>query len=137
VKTKTASQATVSSVKSDSLRRHVPRVVHATTLVTGGAFAGLAYELTCRPWDVARKAVHVDRVRSVSERHSVTVILLRKLQEDGLCSYFKDPNHVPHHEDLSTSLLRRRIYSASRTLARVGPWGIGFLVWEAFGPGIS
>lgn len=139
-KTRSASQEIVSSSSnrtSESLRRHVPRLVHATTLVAGGAIAGLAYELTCRPWDMARKAVHVDRLSSTSERHSLVVILLRKLREDGLLSYFKDPNHVSHHEDLSTPLLRRRLYSASRTLARVGPWGIGFLVWEAFGPGIS
>ena len=64
--------------------------------------------------------------------------LCRRLREDGLLSFFRDPHHnaVPNDE-AHLSPLRRRLYSASRTLARVGPWGIGFLVWEAFGPGIS
>ncbi|KAJ3551531.1 hypothetical protein NM688_g4648 [Phlebia brevispora] len=57
----------------DRLHRHTPRIVHAITLVTGGAIAGLAYEVCCRPWDAARKAVHVDRVVS-AEHHSVPSI---------------------------------------------------------------
>lgn len=137
MKTKAASNNFTPSGTSDRMRRHIPRVVHATTLVTGGAVAGLAYELTCRPWDIARKAVHVDRLRPASERHSILVIILRKIREDGIISYFQDPNHLPHHDDQATSPLRRRVYSASRTLARVGPWGVGFLVWEAFGPGLA
>jgi len=122
---------------SDSVRKHTPRVMHAMTLVAGGAIAGLAYELTCRPWDIARKAVHIDRLNPISERHSIASILLRKLRNDGILSYFRDPNHVPHHVDPSTSAVRRRLYLAARTLARVGPWGVGFLVWEALGPGIA
>lgn len=122
----------------EPLRRHAPRTAHALTLVSGGALAGLAYEVACRPWDVARKAVHIDRVASsVAQTHSVMEILSRKVREDGLLSFFHDPHHVTPHEDMKLTPLRRRLYSASRTLARVGPWGIGFLVWEAFGPGIS
>jgi hypothetical protein len=30
-----------------------------------------------------------------------------------------------------------RMYPFLRTLGRVGPWGVGFLVWEAYGPGIE
>ncbi|EED84195.1 predicted protein [Postia placenta Mad-698-R] len=118
MKTKAASNNFTPSGTSDRMRRHIPRVVHATTLVTGGAVAGLAYELTCRPWDIARKAVHVDRLRPASERHSILVIILRKIREDGIISYFQDPNYLPHHDDQATSPLRRRVYSASRTLAR-------------------
>ncbi|PCH38143.1 hypothetical protein WOLCODRAFT_130711, partial [Wolfiporia cocos MD-104 SS10] len=122
MKTKSASQAIIISLSpgdrsSLSLRKHGPRVVHATTLVAGGAVAGLAYELMCRPWDVARKAVHIDRLGSHGGRQSIAVILVRKLREDGLLSYFQDSTHV-HHEILSISPLRRRLHSASRTLAR-------------------
>lgn len=123
----------------EPLRRHAPRIAHAITLVSGGAFAGLAYEITCRPWDVARKVVHVDGVAASDARaHSVVEILSHRLRGDGLLSFFRNPHHhtVPD-QDINLSPLRRRLYSASRTLARVGPWGIGFLVWEAFGPGIS
>ncbi|CCL99327.1 uncharacterized protein FIBRA_01345 [Fibroporia radiculosa] len=140
--TKTMTQDMISSSEAQNqvpghLRSQIPRVAHATTLVTGGAIAGLAYEVVSRPWDMARKAVHIGRLAPVSERHSVAMILVRRLREDGLKSFFEDTAHAIHHEDSSLSPLRRRLHSASRTLARVGPWGIGFLVWEAFGPGLS
>ncbi|KAH9842717.1 uncharacterized protein C8Q71DRAFT_734085 [Rhodofomes roseus] len=122
---------------SEPLRKHAPRTAHAITLVTGGALAGLAYEMICRPWDVARKVVHTDRVASSSQKHSALKILSQKLRQDGLLSFFRDPHHVASHEGMSMTPLRRRLYSTSRTVARVGPWGVGFLVWEAFGPGIS
>ncbi|KAI0934235.1 hypothetical protein AcV5_006146 [Taiwanofungus camphoratus] len=138
-KAKAASQDTLQLIHrdtiSDSFRRHVPRIVHATTLVAGGAVAGLAYELTCRPWDIARKTVHIHKLNCVPERPSISVVLLQKIRDDGLLSYFRDQSHVSH--ETSNSSFRRRLYSAFRTLARVGPWGAGFLVWEAFGPGIS
>ena len=114
--------------------RHMPKIVHAMTLVTGGAIAGLAYEVCCRPWDVARKAVHVDRVVS-TERHSIPLVLLNKARDDGWLSFVRNP--VQHVHDHSTSPVQKKLQSLARTLARVGPWGIGFLVWEAFGPGIS
>ena len=118
-----------------SVRKHTPRVVHATTLVTGGAIAGLAYELVSRPWDAMRRAVHHDRLAPVREQHSIAGIILHKAREDGVLSFFANPAHV--HHDPSASRTRRRLNTALRTLGRVGPWGVGFLVWEAFGPGIS
>lgn len=118
----------------DTVHRHMPKIAHAVTLVTGGAIAGLAYEVCCRPWDVARKAVHTDRVVS-AEQHSVPSILLRKVKDEGWMSFVR--NSVQHVHDPSTSPVHRKLQSLVRTLARVGPWGIGFLVWEAFGPGIA
>ncbi|KAI0748306.1 hypothetical protein C8Q80DRAFT_1317985 [Daedaleopsis nitida] len=118
-----------------ALRRHTPRIVHATTLVAGGAIAGLAYELVSRPWDAARKAVHIDRLAPARDRRSIVAIIARKAREDGVLSFFANPAHAPH--DPSTSRTRRRLNAALRTLGRVGPWGVGFLVWEAFGSGLS
>jgi hypothetical protein len=118
-----------------SIQNHLPRIVSAVTLVTGGAVAGLAYELSCRPWDNARKAVHVDYVTTTTERHSVASILLAKIKRDGWTSVFKAPGGHVHEVD--TSKMRRRVHTVLRTLARVGPWGVGFLAWEAFGPGLS
>ncbi|KAJ2977880.1 hypothetical protein NUW54_g11363 [Trametes sanguinea] len=118
-----------------SLRKHTPRIVHATTLVIGGAIAGLAYEIVGRPWDAARKAVHIDRLSPLPNQHSISAIVLRKVHEDGVLSFFRNPAHV--HHDPGTSLAKRRMNAALRTLGRVGPWGVGFLVWEAFGPGLS
>ncbi|KAI0093565.1 hypothetical protein BDY19DRAFT_982559 [Irpex rosettiformis] len=121
--------------RSRHVQSHTPRIVSAITLVTGGAVAGLLYEISCRPWDNARKAVHVDHVVALSQQHSVTSILLEKANRDGWTSFFKAPGeHV--HENYS-STLRRRIHTLLRTVARVGPWGVGFLAWEAFGPGLS
>ncbi|KAI0797629.1 hypothetical protein C8Q75DRAFT_801562 [Abortiporus biennis] len=115
---------------------HAPRIVHAITLVAGGAGAGLAYEIACRPWDIARKTVHIDRITSANEKHSIVTILMRKLRDEGMRSFFANPvGHVA--TDTSSSPLRRRVNSMLRTVARVGPWGVGFLMWEVFGPGIS
>ncbi|KAH9951956.1 hypothetical protein B0H21DRAFT_6413 [Amylocystis lapponica] len=140
IRTKAASQDLLQSSEFENhrghaLRKHAPRVVHATTLVFGGVVAGLAYELASRPWDIARKEVHIQQVCSGAEHPSIVRVLLQKVRDDGLLSYFRNPTHVPH--DPSIPPFRRRLYSTARTLARVGPWGMGFLVWEAFGPGIS
>ncbi|KAL1944617.1 hypothetical protein VTO73DRAFT_3047 [Trametes versicolor] len=140
IETKTLSQeflehTPVADKRPGGLRRHTPRIVHATTLVAGGAIAGLAYELTCRPWDAARKAVQIDRLARARDQHSIPAVILRKMHEEGVRSFFSNPAHVPH--DPSASRMRRRMNAALRTLGRVGPWGVGFLVWEAFGPGIS
>lgn len=118
-------------IRSKPVRRNIPRIVHAVTLVAGGACAGLAYELASRPWDIARKTVHIDRITAPTEHHSIAVLLLRKLKDEGLSSFFVNPSHPARD---STSSHTRRVL---RTLARVGPWGVGFLVWEAFRPGAS
>ncbi len=138
VQTKTISQDLLDQSTDQrfrTLRKHTPRVVHATTLVTGGAIAGLAYEMVSRPWDAARKVVHIDRLAPVRDQHSIPAILLRQAREHGIMSFFRNPMHPAH--DPSTSRMRRRLNAALRTLGRVGPWGVGFLVWEAFGPGLS
>ncbi|KAL7283541.1 hypothetical protein ACG7TL_002975 [Trametes sanguinea] len=93
-----------------SLRKHTPRIVHAMTLVTGGAIAGLAYEVVGRPWDAARKAVHIDRLSPLSSQHSIPAIISRKIHEEGVLSFFKNPAHV--HHDPGTSLARRRMNAA-------------------------
>jgi hypothetical protein len=121
--------------RQPNVQIHGPRIAHALTLITGGTVAGLAYELSCRPWDIARKVVHTDRVVSVPERHSVPSILLRKLQAEGWAAFFKQP--VAHEHQRQASSVHRRLHALGRTVGRVGPWGVGFLAWEAFGPGLS
>ncbi|EKM55468.1 uncharacterized protein PHACADRAFT_173588 [Phanerochaete carnosa HHB-10118-sp] len=140
VATKTFSQGLIEQkssgiCRSQAMQKNGPRVAHALTLVTGGAVAGLAYEMACRPWDIARKAVHVDRVVAAAEHHSVLSILLQKFRDDGWTSFFKRP--TVHEHDSHASSAHRRLHALGRTLGRVGPWGIGFLAWEAFGPGLS
>lgn len=112
------------------------RVFHGVTLITGGVIAGLAYEAISLPWDVARRTVHVDRItRPPHQQNTITDIIIRKAREDGVLSFFhlQANRAVPQAQ----SRTRRRAYSMVRTLGRVGPWGIGFLVWEVYGHKLS
>jgi hypothetical protein len=128
----------VTDDRPTAVQRHLPRVVHGVTLVAGGVTAGLAYELVCRPWDVARKLAHLERIQSATThrpRHYLFNILARKIHNDGVLSFFRNP--AGQGETVLGSPGRQRLLAVARTLGRVGPWGVGFLVWEAFGPGIS
>jgi hypothetical protein len=46
---------------------------------------------------------------------------------------FRDANSVAH---VDSGGWRARLMGTARVLARVGPWGIGFLAWEMYGPGL-
>lgn len=136
-KTKLASQDvvetwTLEETPTRSLKRHLPRTVHGITLVSGGVVAGLAYELVNRPFDAARKAVQQHGVIDASNSPVQAVLL--KFRQDGLGSFFRNLDKTEASPGSATS---RRLHAALRTLARVGPWGVGFLVWEAFGPGLA
>ncbi|KAF8184880.1 hypothetical protein K438DRAFT_1907723 [Mycena galopus ATCC 62051] len=122
-----------STTGNSSQNKHLPQLVHGVTLVTGGVIAGLSYEIIGRPWDVAR---HAARVNLLSDReyHSPLVLVTQKIQRDGFLSLFRNPATVGV---VSSSTARSRIYSVLRTLARVGPWGVGFLVYQAYDSGLS
>jgi len=141
---KFASQSVIESWKFEfgegqtaSLRRHVPRTVHGITLVSGGVVAGLAYELISRPFDVARKAVKQYRVIHAQSQGSAMVAVMQKVCQDGIVTFFRDASAGDNSAKSPGGASRRRLYHALRTFARVGPWGVGFLMWEAFGPGLS
>ena len=114
---------------------NLPRFAHAFTLVCGGVMAGLTYETVCRPWDVARRAITLHRTLHPGSRQPSFSVLMRKLQADGIISFFRDHSAGLHEHSELQSRMRRRISSALRSLARVGPWGAGFLLWESFGSG--
>ncbi|KAI0065485.1 hypothetical protein BV25DRAFT_1850911 [Artomyces pyxidatus] len=123
--------------RATRIRRHTPRVVHGITLVSGGVVAGLAYEFISRPFDVARRLVYLDRIESATQhtsRHYLVGILARHLRDHGMLSLFRDPAAAIQGKPIGPQSRRQMAF---KTLARVGPWGVGFLVWEAFGPGIS
>ena len=113
------------------LRRHLPRTVHGVTLVSGGVIAGLSYELLSRPFDIARRFVQEDRLLPTQKQHSAAIALMNRIKQDGILIFF---NGFSSGSAASTSgsIGNRRLYVMLRTLARVGPWGVGFLVWEAF-----
>ncbi|KAA1474896.1 hypothetical protein DENSPDRAFT_825136 [Dentipellis sp. KUC8613] len=123
-----------------SVRRFAPRIVHGVALVSGGAVAGWTYEVMSRPWDAARRAVYLDRVQSSAAstrtRFSLNVIY-DKIREDGFISLFRNPETAAPDNSSSSTFGGRRIRAALRTLARVGPWGVGFLVWELWGSELS
>ncbi|TFL07716.1 hypothetical protein BDV98DRAFT_539702 [Pterulicium gracile] len=108
----------------------LPGVVHGGTLVTGGVMAGLSYEFISRPFDTARKVVQQTQHHYSSTKVPVLRSIALKIKEEGLISFFKDGTVSVRD---SHALDRRRIQMALRTLARVGPWGVGFLAWEIFG----
>ncbi|KAH7889837.1 mitochondrial carrier domain-containing protein [Phlebopus sp. FC_14] len=142
IRIKNETQATLQRLRCTDERRynrHLPRLAHAVTLVGGGALAGLTYEVLCRPWDVARRVVQLEKTLPSHSRNKPSPFpaLLRKAKEDGIMGFFRDHSAVLHDPLEFRSKSRRRIASALRTLARVGPWGVGFLVWEAFGPGLA
>lgn len=111
---------------------HPGRIAYATTLVTGGAVAGLCYELVGRPWDNARHLARLSQLAPHDHPTTIPQLLLKKLRDDGALSFFRDPHALPV-PTVYENVWKQRFYTASRTLARVGPWGVGFLVWEAYG----
>ncbi|KAJ4488481.1 hypothetical protein J3R30DRAFT_3436065 [Lentinula aciculospora] len=120
------------------LVHHVPKTVHAFALVSGGVLAGLAYEFTGRPWDHARRIVHLQKLQNHTE-HTPWSAILRQSRLDGLSVFFKN-SALTHVVDPNTSVdggYRLKFAIALRTLGRVGPWGIGFLIYESFGPGLQ
>ncbi|KAJ7702306.1 hypothetical protein B0H17DRAFT_1157479 [Mycena rosella] len=138
LKIKALSQDAMRSVESGSgqgksFRNHVPQLANGVTLVTGGVVAGLSYEVIGRPWEVARQAVRL-RVVTSQEYRSPLVLIARKIQQEGFLCLFRDST-VVNSPPVAGSY--RRIYSVLRTLARVGPWGLAFLIFQAYdsGPG--
>uniref|UniRef100_D8PVU4 Mitochondrial carrier protein n=1 Tax=Schizophyllum commune (strain H4-8 / FGSC 9210) TaxID=578458 RepID=D8PVU4_SCHCM len=103
------------------------------TLVTGGVIAGLAYEMVSRPFDVARRLVLRDRFDKGSD-HSPSRVILRKVRKEGIIHFFMRPPSVEH-----TPAPRgvQRLQRGLRAIGRLGPWGVGFLVWEIYGPGLG
>ncbi|KAL5533179.1 hypothetical protein ACEPAF_4955 [Sanghuangporus sanghuang] len=117
---------------------HLIRTLKGEDL-TGGILAGLGYDITSRPFDQARRIVHAQRVTNPAQRTVGAGLqaIVKHIRDDGLLSFFRS---VSAHESLRSperpmSLFRRRLYSALRFLGRMGPWGAGFLIWEAYGPG--
>ncbi|KAG5730680.1 Cysteine and histidine-rich domain-containing protein [Termitomyces sp. T112] len=123
--------------KSSGGQRYLPRIIHGLTLVSGGVLAGLAYEAVCRPWDVARRTVQVERITTIPQhRFSVVQLIVQKARDDGILSFFRS-HHGTRDDFPLQSGFKRRLVGVLRTLGRVGPWGAGFLVWEAYRPGLS
>lgn len=85
------------------------------------------------PWDVARRTVQLSRATNTSgARSTAALIILRKVREDGISTMFHNPYSPARTSSMHDTTIRRRVYSMLKTVGRVGPWGVGFVVWEAY-----
>ncbi|KZT50269.1 hypothetical protein CALCODRAFT_504903 [Calocera cornea HHB12733] len=109
-------------------RPSVARAAHGITLVSGGVIGGLAYEATCRPWDAARALWIVNKSRPIGERQTLPQVVLSGMRERGVVYFFRSVR-LPGAPAVKAAWYWRML----PTLARVGPWGIAFLVWEGVG----
>lgn len=131
---------------SDKTRMTTSRVAQGATLVAGGVVAGLGYEMVCRPFDNARRLVYLEDVRRRRETlkspgaakpetpsRIIMRVIFQKFKKDGVLYFFSNPQIVTHVPDAAVSRTTRAMYAALRTLGRVGPWGVGFLLYESLG----
>lgn len=115
---------------SEAKTRHLaPRIAHSVTLVTGGVIAGMGYEIIGRPFDNARRLLYLDNIRARSSPHPrptcpPKAVIFNAIRDHGTISFFQTRD-LPNADRTGTSLHR-----TLRTLARVGPWGVGFLLWN-------
>ncbi|KAF4614937.1 hypothetical protein D9613_002932 [Agrocybe pediades] len=127
--------ATMTSI-SDTDRliyRRMPAIVNGAVLVTGGVVAGVTYEFVGRPWDWARRTIHIGRVPTPKVQQPPLLVIRQKIHQDGVLSLFQNPAVSTRPAESSAFRWDRVV----RAAGRVGPWGVGFLVWEAYGPGLA
>lgn len=134
------------------------RIVQSLILVSGGAVGGLGHELVGRPFDISRRVLHIHESHARTERAALSSaegaprlganqsllprqslwsnattsfkVLRDTAREEGYLYFFRSPTISPLDSDSSPY---RRLHTALRTLGRVGPWGVAFVVWEATG----
>ncbi|KAF7311545.1 hypothetical protein MKEN_01056900 [Mycena kentingensis (nom. inval.)] len=116
---------------NDSYKQHVPQLIYGLTLVTGGVVAGLSYEVIGRPFDKVRDALRLDRHTPNGELRSPVAVVSHKIREEGVWALFRNTSPAAASATASPNAYRR-VYGVLRTLARVGPWGVGFLVYQAY-----
>jgi hypothetical protein len=108
-----------------------------------------------RPFDVLRHEWHIYSLHNTSSTAKSQPIAstsrvaqsrfppllhlaLKIIREEGIRGLFRgSPRSTVSSRPTDVGSWQSRAYPALRALARVGPWGVGFLVWEALGPGIQ
>ncbi|EUC64896.1 hypothetical protein RSOL_494180 [Rhizoctonia solani AG-3 Rhs1AP] len=126
------------------------RIAQSLVLVGGGVVGGIGHEFIARPFDTARRIIHIHDTHTRAEcakelkshrysdpgsdplhrqsHRSLIKVLNRTIREEGFLYFFR--SHTPTTFDSGSSPYQR-LKTALRTLGRVGPWGIAFVVWEA------
>ncbi|KAG9084910.1 hypothetical protein FRC07_013510 [Ceratobasidium sp. 392] len=124
------------------------RIVQSLILVSGGVIGGVGHEIVGRPFDISRRVLHINETHVRTERMasarttplprdsllnrtiSAFNVLRETVREEGYLYFFRSPTPTAFESDSSPY---RRLHTALRTLGRVGPWGVAFVVWEATG----
>lgn len=119
------------------------RLAHGCILVSGGVLAGLAFELSARPFDNARRiAARQTQLQALSSTtpaspSSSSRAVVDYLRQNGIVSsLLRSPGGVATAVSAAggdsggSVLLQQRALILLRALGRLGPWGVGFLLWE-------
>lgn len=111
------------------------RVAHGTILVSGGVLAGLGFEFSARPFDNARRISRTAANATWSGRAGVVAEYVKKY--GVMRALFRSPDGSSSSGSgsaaepvIGRALWERRACVALKALGRLGPWGIGFLLWE-------
>jgi len=118
-----------SQERSSSEPLRVTRFVHGVVLVSGGVIAGITYEFISIPLDNLRhilRTSHIPKVSGLGALHHAT----EHVRMNGIRSLFR---RIGSTAGDFAKHSRSEVFL--RALARVGPYGFAFLVWESFGPG--
>ena len=134
------------------------RIAQSLILVSGGVIGGLGHEIVGRPFDISRRLLYINDAHMRAERAALSStessprlgtnrvssprqsflsnvstslnVLRDTAHKEGYLYFFRSPVASPLDSDSSPY---RRLHTALRTLGRVGPWGVAFVVWEATG----
>lgn len=134
------------------------RIAQSLILVSGGVIGGLGHEVIGHPFDISRRLLHINDAHMRAERAALSttesssrpatsqVPIPRQSFFSSVSTSFKVLRDAAHKEGIlyffrsptassldSNSSPYRRLHTALRTLGRVGPWGVAFVVWEATG----
>lgn len=75
--------------------------------------------------------IRLERYQNPSHSgESPFTLLTRIATRDGIGVFFRSTTSTVTES-------RTKYHRILRTMGRVGPWGVGFLVWEICGPGLS
>lgn len=85
-----------------------------------------------RPWDTFRRAVELKK--ATGSFRSPIVSLVDWSREEGWMSFFRDSTVSSPGQATPAGI--GRFYPILRMLGKVGPWGVCFLAWEIWGPGL-
>ncbi|KAG9040250.1 hypothetical protein FRB95_000179 [Tulasnella sp. JGI-2019a] len=108
------------------------RLAHGTILVSGGVLAGLGFEYSARPFDNARRIARTSAFSNTWSGRAFAVVEYVK-QHGVRDALFRSPVGPPSSSAepvVGTAAWQRRALMALGVLGRLGPWGVGFLLWE-------